>query len=287
MPENMIPGRAGVKEKPTLERVKVIACLLGRSGTVAVELKPVPGELAREHGGMPARTSGGSCNKACPGLVSGTGGGPSLRSAWTAEGGRPYTGVAWEAFSASKRLASYLVAYWLHRRPKMDEKIVQEILHELYSSLEGVETQSGAILQLIKDKNLASEEELAGYLEQAGNASEVRWRAVRARVDHLVSSAMNAEEEGKKEPAGTSEKRQEVRSADKVSGDKGDVSGDEKEGQDAPRVARGGATGADNKADADGEKSQSLAGEREAGRGKADRGEEKNSEKRSSGENAA
>jgi hypothetical protein len=99
----------------------------------------------------------------------------------------------------------------------MDEKIVQEILRELLSSFETLETQNMAVLQFLKDKGIASEEELADHFEQAGNASSVRWRAVRVRIDYLLSSAMKAAEqeaEKKKEAPKTTENRQEARPAD-------------------------------------------------------------------------
>ena len=76
----------------------------------------------------------------------------------------------------------------------MNEKIVQEILHELFSALETLDTQSAATLQFLKDKGIGSEEDLAPYLEKAGNGSSVRWRAVRVRIEYLLSSAMQATE---------------------------------------------------------------------------------------------
>jgi hypothetical protein len=84
----------------------------------------------------------------------------------------------------------------------MDENIAQEILHELFSSLEDLETQSAAVLQFLKNKGIANDKELTPYIERAGNASSVRWRGVRARIDYLLASAMkNAEESGKKPAA--------------------------------------------------------------------------------------
>ena len=88
----------------------------------------------------------------------------------------------------------------------MNQNIAHEILHELFSSLEALDTQSAALLQFLKDKGIATEKELAPYLEQAGNASNVRWLAARVRVDHLISSAMKApERDVTKEPAQPSE----------------------------------------------------------------------------------
>jgi hypothetical protein len=87
-----------------------------------------------------------------------------------------------------------------------NEKIAQEILHELFPAFEALETQSAALLQLLKDKGLANEEELAAHFEQAGKASSVRWLAVRVRIDYLLSSATKtAERDVKKDSAKTTE----------------------------------------------------------------------------------
>lgn len=79
----------------------------------------------------------------------------------------------------------------------MNEKLVQEILDELFSSLEALETRSAAVLEFLKDKGLATNEELAPHFEQAANASNVRWRAARVRIDHLLSSALKPDKNDK------------------------------------------------------------------------------------------
>lgn len=105
----------------------------------------------------------------------------------------------------------------------MNETIAHELLDELFSSLEALETQSAAVLQFLKDKGLASEEELAPHFEQAANASNVRWRAARVRIERLLSSAMKAEEpearqesprqESSKAPENVEEPRTETQTA--------------------------------------------------------------------------
>lgn len=93
----------------------------------------------------------------------------------------------------------------------MDENVVREMLHELFTSLEALETQSSAITQFLKDKGITTEEELAPYLERAGNASNVRWLAARVRMDYLLSSAMKTpEKETRKESPKVPENSQEA-----------------------------------------------------------------------------
>jgi hypothetical protein len=71
----------------------------------------------------------------------------------------------------------------------MDEKIAQQMLDELLPSLEALETQSAAVLQFIKDKGLATDEDLAAHFKQAENASSVKWHAMRLRLSHLLAAA--------------------------------------------------------------------------------------------------
>jgi hypothetical protein len=88
----------------------------------------------------------------------------------------------------------------------MNDKIAQEILHGLFPAFEALETQSAALLQLLKDKGMANEGELAAHFEQAGKASSVKWLAVRVRIDYLLSSATKtAEQDVKKESPKTAE----------------------------------------------------------------------------------
>lgn len=68
----------------------------------------------------------------------------------------------------------------------MDNQAIKEVLNELFSHLERLETQSEAILQFLKEKKRVTDKQLAPYLEQAGNASSVKWRAARVRIDHLL-----------------------------------------------------------------------------------------------------
>ena len=77
----------------------------------------------------------------------------------------------------------------------MDVHMAQELLNELGSSLENLETQQAALLQLLKDKRIVTNEELAPYLNQAGNASSVRWRAAHLRLEHIFSAAAQKEQQ--------------------------------------------------------------------------------------------
>jgi outer membrane biosynthesis protein TonB len=99
----------------------------------------------------------------------------------------------------------------------MDEAIVLQIVDEFLSSLEPLDTQSAAVVQFLKVKGIASEEELAPFMEQAGNASSVRWLAARVRIKSMISSALKTEEpkpvEAHQESASTTESEPEKKEA--------------------------------------------------------------------------
>jgi hypothetical protein len=84
-----------------------------------------------------------------------------------------------------------------------DANPIKEVFDELFTLLETLETQNSAVLKFLKDQGIATEQKLAAYLEQAGNASSVKWRAARVRMEYLLSpspgDAKTKEKEKEKE----------------------------------------------------------------------------------------
>jgi hypothetical protein len=77
----------------------------------------------------------------------------------------------------------------------MNADLAQELLNVLGSSLENLETQHAALLQLLKDNGVVSDDQLAPYLTQAGKTSNVRWRAAHIRLDRLFDSEKQIEQQ--------------------------------------------------------------------------------------------
>jgi hypothetical protein len=71
----------------------------------------------------------------------------------------------------------------------MDPEITDHIFDELFPVFQGLETQNAAILQLLKDKGIVDDDELAPYLEEAAKSSSVRWQVARIRVAKLIAEA--------------------------------------------------------------------------------------------------
>jgi hypothetical protein len=77
----------------------------------------------------------------------------------------------------------------------MNVDLAQELLNELGSSLENLETQQAALLQFLKDEGIVTDDQLVRYLDQASKASNVRWRAARVRLERLFSTEKEKEEQ--------------------------------------------------------------------------------------------
>ncbi len=76
----------------------------------------------------------------------------------------------------------------------MNVDLAQELLNALGSSLKSLETQHAALLQFLKDKGVLTDDQFAPYLEQAGKASSVRWRAAHVRLESLFSAERQKDE---------------------------------------------------------------------------------------------
>ena len=64
---------------------------------------------------------------------------------------------------------------------------IAEIFDEMFTLLQDLETRSVAVLEYVKEQDGATDEKLAPYLDRAGAAADVRWRAARARMEHLLA----------------------------------------------------------------------------------------------------
>jgi hypothetical protein len=68
-----------------------------------------------------------------------------------------------------------------------DANPIAEIFDEMFTLLQDLETRSVAVLEYIQEQGGATDEKLAPYLDRAAAASDVRWRAARARMEHLLA----------------------------------------------------------------------------------------------------
>jgi len=90
---------------------------------------------------------------------------------------------------------------------------LKELFDELFTLLENLETQNSAVLQFLKDQKVGTDKKLAPYLERAGNASSVKWRAARVRMEYLLSPVEKKAKEQGKEKAQEEDKGQEKNKA--------------------------------------------------------------------------
>jgi hypothetical protein len=88
----------------------------------------------------------------------------------------------------------------------MPDNPAKEAFEDLLTYLERLETQTGALLQFLRDNGTVTDEKLAPYLEQASKGSDVRMRAARVRIEHLFSAQDKAKSSTEVVPASSGEK---------------------------------------------------------------------------------
>jgi hypothetical protein len=82
----------------------------------------------------------------------------------------------------------------------------EQVFEEILPYLEVLDAQIGGVIQLLKDKGIATTEEFAKYVERADRGSNVREVGFRVRMEYLFSSAAKrsaSEEVGGAVDAGT------------------------------------------------------------------------------------
>jgi hypothetical protein len=90
----------------------------------------------------------------------------------------------------------------------------KEIFDQLFTLLEGLETQTIALQQFLNDERIATDQKLAPYLERAASASNVKWRAARLRMEYLFSPMQMKMAEETSEEKKSPEKRSEEKKFD-------------------------------------------------------------------------
>jgi hypothetical protein len=69
----------------------------------------------------------------------------------------------------------------------VDQDVTNYVLQELLPAFENLDSHSAAILAFLKERGIATDEAMKPYFEQASLASSVKWRAIRARLEHLLA----------------------------------------------------------------------------------------------------
>ncbi|HEY2819650.1 MAG TPA: hypothetical protein VGJ06_01310 [Candidatus Acidoferrum sp.] len=87
-----------------------------------------------------------------------------------------------------------------------DKNPIAEIFDEMFTLLEDLETRSVATLDYLQGQQGVTDENLAPYLDRAAAASEVRWRAARARMEHLLAPKPQSSTEAANDAKGKDEK---------------------------------------------------------------------------------
>jgi hypothetical protein len=101
---------------------------------------------------------------------------------------------------------------------------IAEIFDEVFTLMQDLETRNTALLNYMQEQGGVTDEKLAPYLDQAAAAADVRWRAARARMEHLLAPKPKSATE-----AGSDEK---VKGGSQPKGKESERGGTKEQGQE-------------------------------------------------------
>jgi hypothetical protein len=80
---------------------------------------------------------------------------------------------------------------------------LKDIFDEMFTLLEDLETRNVAVLEYLREQGGVTDQKLAPYLDRAGAASNVKWRAARVRMEYLLAPAPKSTTEHGKDEKGS------------------------------------------------------------------------------------
>src|ERR1700731_2441016 len=125
----------------------------------------------------------------------------------------PLSTSRFQPFLRAKHLNTRRYATIMSTQAEVKPDPIREVFDELFTFLETLETNNAAVLQFLQDQGIGGEK-LAPYLERAGNASNVKMRAARKRMEYLLTpiqkeaTTSNKEQEKERETEQDKEKRE-------------------------------------------------------------------------------
>lgn len=172
--------------------------------------------------------------------------------------------------------------------PEKEANPIAEIFEDVFTLMQDLETRSVAVFEYMQEQGGATDEKLAPYLDRAAGAADVRWRAARARMEHLLApkpkSSTDVARDDKAKRASPSQPQEKGKDADsggtKSQGEK--QQGGKPDSKDIGKELASAPTGTDKPAEQKDEKSQNAKPETEAKSKNNEQGSDKQSKEPSS-----
>ena len=123
---------------------------------------------------------------------------------------------------------------------------LKEIFDEMFTLLEDLETRNVAILEYLGEQGGVTDEKLKPYLDRAGAASNVKWRAARVRMEYLLAPApKSTTEQGKGDKSKASQARRKEKEPESGGSKERDKKEQGKKTESEPGITRSDDEGAD------------------------------------------